>query len=927
MKKISLVCCLVLLMNLLCPAGVVAHASSTSTDLCSHEWIWQSKDASTCQNICALCGWVSLEEAHMAYCDAPGVCYKCGHAGSMDSTHRGELRWEYNETDHMQIWDCCGEEQYRSYHFASCIGEANVCANCGYIGTMDVLHSNQEMEYNDEVHWEQCLDCGETFGLSSHYASCQAPNKCLDCGYESELIQEITHTNTEWQADNTNCWLYCTACQKEVQESLAPHLALCTVPGECGWCGYKGEIAITHAGDLISEHNDTECWVVCSACNQELENSRALHSASCTNPGVCMGCGYTGEMDISHIGDLNWERTETEHWQVCTACGQTVWGPYEHYAACDNPTVCRDCEYAGPIESIAHIGDLYFEYTDTEHWQTCSDCGTTFEWTKDFHKSNCQTPTQCINCDYEGEVSEVSHVGEATLAFSEDMHWANCSTCGEDLFGPETHYASCQVPGVCIGCGYEKNDIEIVHQKTQWECNDTEHWETCVNCGAITWQPAQHFAYCPVLNVCVQCKYEGDIEIVMHINSQWNYDDTEHWKVCLNCNQEQYRTAHYANCSAPDVCVECGYEGAIEESSLSHNNAYWEYNDQEHWYLCDDCGPIGDPFEHNADCDNPTVCTYCGYTGFIESIYHLGEFVDGKCELCGYAEEKPQEPTTEPTAVPTQEPTTEPTAVPTQEPTTEPTAVPTQAPTTEPTAAPTQEPTTEPTPAPTQEPASEPTKAPIPTPVITETPADEEDEAPVRPVSTATPTATPAPTATPEPVFTQAPENEMVHGVKVEDRLPMVDAMLTVVNTIVTEREAAQIQIVNFDKILTAEENTAITQMKPQEQLLTFLAVVGIQPQASDALSQVQENMSEETSAIQEQIKQRIATMSEAERTAFEDALMEYFPMETVTIDGQEYTWFTIDLEVNVDGVIRIERYGFRLEGESWIFAKLEIST
>lgn len=155
----------------------------------------------------------------------------------------------------------------------------------------------------------------------------------------------------------------------------------------------------------------------------------------------------------------------------------------------------------------------------------------------------------------------------------------------------------------------------------------------------------------------------------------------------------------------------------------------------------------------------------------------------------------------------------------------------------------------------------------------------------------------------------------------------MVDAMLTVVNTIVTEREAAQIQIVNFDKILTAEENTAITQMKPQEQLLTFLAVVGIQPQASDALSQVQENMSEESIAIQEQIKQRIATMSEADRAAFEATLVEYFPMETVTIDGQEYTWFTIDLEVNVDGVIRIERYGFRLEGESWIFAKLEIST
>ena len=110
--------------------------------------------------------------------------------------------------------------------------------------------------------------------------------------------------------------------------------------------------------------------------------------------------------------------------------------------------------------------------------------------------------------------------------------------------------------------------------------------------------------------------------------------------------------------------------------------------------------------------------------------------------------------------------------------------------------------------------------------------------------------------------------------------MPMVDAMLTVMDVITTESKTGtvQVQIVNFDKILTAEENTAITQMKPQEQLLTFLAVVGIQPQASDALSQVQENMSEETSAIQEQIKQRIATMSEAERTAFEDALMNTSP-------------------------------------------------
>ncbi len=152
----------------------------------------------------------------------------------------------------------------------------------------------------------------------------------------------------------------------------------------------------------------------------------------------------------------------------------------------------------------------------------------------------------------------------------------------------------------------------------------------------------------------------------------------------------------------------------------------------------------------------------------------------------------------------------------------------------------------------------------------------------------------------------------------------MVDTMLTVVSTIVTERATSQIQIVNFDKILTVEENTVITQMKPQEQLLTFLAVIGIDTKEDGALAQAE--ISEEALAVQSQIKQRIDAMSEADRAAFEASLTEYFPVETIVVDGQEYTWFTIDLEIRDGDTIRIERYGFRLEDGEWIFAKLEIA-
>ena len=364
-------------------------------------------------------------------------------------------------------------------------------------------------------------------------------------------------------------------------------------------------------------------------------------------------------------------------------------------------------------------------------------------------------------------------------------------------------------------------------------------------------------------------------------------------------------------------CPDCGYSWSVMEDELTTVFLPHDYFDG----YCGYCGYFC-PHEametqvakENLAYSNPnadghtvsyqekttTLCPDCGRTRTATqdvSLQEAHQMADGKCMLCGYeAPQSGETPTVEPTQQPTQAPTTEPTQQPTQAPTTEPTQQPTQAPTAEPT-------------------------QPSPTPVVTPAPEeDEEDEAPVRPVSTATPTATP------EPVFTQAPENEVVHGVKVEDRLPMVDTMLTVVSTIVTERATSQIQIVNFDKILTVEENTVITQMKPQEQLLTFLAVIGIDTKEDGALARAQTEISEEALAVQLQIKQRIDAMSEADRAAFEASLTEYFPVETIVVDGQEYTWFTIDLEIRDGDTIRIERYGFRLEDGEWIFAKLEIA-
>ena len=85
--------------------------------------------------------------------------------------------------------------------------------------------------------------------------------------------------------------------------------------------------------------------------------------------------------------------------------------------------------------------------------------------------------------------------------------------------------------------------------------------------------------------------------------------------------------------------------------------------------------------------------------------------------------------------------------------------------------------------------------------------------------------------------------------------------------------------------------------------------------------------MSAAAAAVQEQIKQRIDAMDEADRAAFEETLAAYFPTETVEVDGVEYVWFTIELEVRDGDTVRVERYGFRQDEDGqWIFAKLEVA-
>ena len=201
------------------------------------------------------------------------------------------------------------------------------------------------------------------------------------------------------------------------------------------------------------------------------------------------------------------------------------------------------------------------------------------------------------------------------------------------------------------------------------------------------------------------------------------------------------------------------------------------------------------------------------------------------------------------------------------------------------------------------------TDAPIPTPTM---PAVTD-----APVPTPTmPAATDAPAPTPTAAAAQENEEMAVN----EDRQTIAETMIQVAET------AASVEIVNAERILTPEEKAALDVLPVKEQLLTFLSVIGFEEQVNRTLEAAQEELSTNAIALKEQIQARIAAMDAEAYAAFEAALLESFPQEVIEIDGVEYTFFVLELEVRTGDTVRYERYGFRREGADWIFTRLEVA-
>lgn len=371
-----------------------------------------------------------------------------------------------------------------------------------------------------------------------------------------------------------------------------------------------------------------------------------------------------------------------------------------------------------------------------------------------------------------------------------------------------------------------------------------------------------------------------------------------------NCVCTTAATHAYTNVTSyvKECCLDCGAQfDTVVEENLTIIDYHWYDNSEGDKNKCADCGYLSecdhkaeiiegkDFYAHSFGYSNITekthdvygdrhsylYCSGCGdlvddgdlEEGIMLTVEH--EYINGMC-VCGAVE-------------PTQSATPEPTSAPDVTPTPSATV------------------NADATPEPTMPAASD-------VPQATETPAA--SETPAMPAASDVPTAK----AT-QPTATEAQQSKHEEDGMMKTLLTAVDAL---------EKEGTSTRIVNLEKVLTDDEVEALEALPMREQLLTFLSVIGFEDQVNAALAADEAVLSPEAEALKAQIQARIQAMDETAYAEFESALMENFAQENIMIDGVDYTVFVLELEVRADGALRYERYGFRHEGDEWLFTRLE---
>ena len=340
----------------------------------------------------------------------------------------------------------------------------------------------------------------------------------------------------------------------------------------------------------------------------------------------------------------------------------------------------------------------------TGHWHRCADANCTEKLNFAAHiggTATCSAKKKCEICNQSyGELNPSNHTALSDWASNETHHWKTCSACNTDI--EKTSHtggtATCTAKKKCEICNqsYGEFDPNNHTHLSGWTSDETGHWKTCNDCGAII-EKAAHSggaATCTAKKVCTVCgEPYGELDPSNHTAlSDWASDETHHWKTCSACSTDIEKTAHTysewqttqkataaeagAKCRECSVChyketaaippVPCTHEGSTwvpaddgvhhvkkctvcgaEPAIEKHNFAYCDNSDNSHTMTCDVCGEARiEPhdFSHKTvPADDGKHRGQCVCGAFDAAKDHT--YQNGSCTVCGVADPTPAKPT------------------------------------------------------------------------------------------------------------------------------------------------------------------------------------------------------------------------------------------------------------------------------------------
>lgn len=255
---------------------------------------------------CLLCLEITKEEAHYSTCLLPETCAVC-HATVEEGANipftPHQWRQQWNLTAHMEVCATCGKTQNYEYHYVYCDTEnRDYCLGCGQrhgdeIHVWCERHKDEKIGCNADYHFHTCGLCGKTWDQEPHFATCESPDACENCGMKAAdgAKYQVYHP-WEWRFNETQHWLYCPKCGATKNtadhetdcESAAQADAFCFVCG--AWRRADGVTfpKLNHTADPDKyEWNETEHWNACVNCGEKVNLS-----AHEFQNGACVQCHY-----------------------------------------------------------------------------------------------------------------------------------------------------------------------------------------------------------------------------------------------------------------------------------------------------------------------------------------------------------------------------------------------------------------------------------------------------------------------------------------------------------------------------------------------------------------------------------------------------------------------------------------------------------